>query len=59
VGLLSTVEQVDWRILVGTLIVRAVRIGMAFLEVNVFVQQVVFAVVLIMMVTLTIARRKS
>jgi ribose transport system permease protein len=46
------------RTLVGALIVSVVRIGMTFLGVNIFAQQIVFGVVLILAVAVTIDRTK-
>jgi ribose transport system permease protein len=47
-----------WRTLSGALILSVVRTGMTFLGVNIFAQQVVFGVVLILAVAVTIDRRK-
>ena len=48
-----------WRTLVGTLIISVVRIGMTFLDVNIFAQNIVFGVVLIAAVAITINRSKN
>lgn len=47
-----------WRTLVGALIISVVRTGMTFVGVNIFAQQVVFGVVLVMAVVVTIDRSK-
>ena len=47
-----------WRTLVGALIISVVRIGMTFVGVNIFAQQIVFGVVLMMAVAITIDRSK-
>ena len=47
-----------WRTLVGALIISVVRIGMTFLGVNIFAQNIVFGVVLIVAVAITIDRSK-
>jgi ribose transport system permease protein len=47
-----------WRTLVGALIISAVRIGMTFLGVNIFAQNIVFGAVLIGAVAVTIDRSK-
>ncbi len=47
-----------WRTLVGALIISVVRIGMTFLGVNIFAQNIVFGVVLIAAVAITIDRSK-
>lgn len=47
-----------WRTLVGALIISVVRIGMTFLGVNIFAQNIVFGVVLIGAVAITIDRSK-
>jgi ribose transport system permease protein len=47
-----------WRTLVGSLIISVVRIGMTFLGVNIFAQNIVFGVVLILAVAITIDRSK-
>ncbi|HSU99592.1 MAG TPA: ABC transporter permease [Roseiarcus sp.] len=47
-----------WRTLVGALIISVVRIGMTFLGVNIFAQNVVFGAVLIGAVAITIDRSK-
>ena len=47
-----------WRTLVGALIISVVRIGMTFLGVNIFAQNIVFGAVLIIAVTITIDRSK-
>jgi ribose transport system permease protein len=47
-----------WRTLVGSLIISVVRIGMTFLGVNIFAQNIVFGAVLIGAVAITIDRSK-
>ena len=47
-----------WRTLVGALIISVVRIGMTFLGVNIFAQNIVFGVVLVLAVAITIDRTK-
>lgn len=47
-----------WRTLVGALIISVVRIGMTFLGVNIFAQNIVFGIVLIGAVAITIDRSK-
>jgi ribose transport system permease protein len=47
-----------WRTLVGALIISVVRIGMTFLGVNIFAQNIVFGAVLIGAVAVTIDRSK-
>ena len=47
-----------WRTLVGALIISVVRIGMTFLGVNIFAQNIVFGAVLIVAVAITIDRSK-
>jgi ribose transport system permease protein len=47
-----------WRTLIGALIISVVRIGMTFLGVNIFAQNIVFGVVLIGAVAITIDRSK-
>jgi ribose transport system permease protein len=47
-----------WRTLVGALIISVVRIGMTFLGVNIFAQNIVFGAVLIVAVAVTIDRSK-
>ncbi|MEP0323352.1 ABC transporter permease [Bauldia litoralis] len=47
-----------WRTLVGALIISVVRIGMTFLGVNIFAQNIVFGAVLILAVAITIDRSK-
>ena len=47
-----------WRTLIGALIVSVVRVGMTFLGVDVFIQQIVLGVVLILAVWITIDRSK-
>ena len=47
-----------WRTLVGALIISVVRIGMTFLGVNIFAQNIVFGTVLIVAVAITIDRSK-
>ena len=48
-----------WRTLVGALIISVVRIGMTFLGVNIFAQQIVFGAVLVLAVAITIDRARS
>ena len=48
-----------WRTLVGSLIISVVRIGMTFLSVNIFAQNIVFGSVLVLAVAVTIDRSKS
>jgi ribose transport system permease protein len=47
-----------WRTLTGALIISTIRIGMTFLGVDIFAQQIVFGVVLILAVAVTIDRSK-
>ena len=47
-----------WRTLVGSLIISVVRIGMTFLSVNIFAQNIVFGSVLVLAVAVTIDRSK-
>ncbi len=47
-----------WRTFVGALIVQVVRIGMTFLGVSVFAQQIVFGVILVIAVGITMDRSK-
>ena len=47
-----------WRTLVGALIISVVRTGMTFLAVDIFAQQIVFGVVLVLAVVATIDRSK-
>jgi len=47
-----------WRTFVGALIIAVVRIGMTFIGVSVFAQQIVFGIVLILAVAATIDRSK-
>ncbi len=47
-----------WRTLIGALIISAVRIGMTFLGVDIFAQNIVFGAVLIAAVAITIDRAK-
>jgi ribose transport system permease protein len=47
-----------WRTLTGALIISVVRIGMTFVGVNIFAQQIVFGLVLILAVAITIDRSK-
>ena len=47
-----------WRTFVGALIIAVIRIGMTFLGVSVFAQQIVFGVVLVAAVAATIDRSK-
>ncbi|MNR34601.1 Ribose transport system permease protein RbsC [compost metagenome] len=47
-----------WRTLIGALLVSVVRIGMTFVGVSVFAQQIVFGVILIIAVAFTIDRSK-
>jgi ribose transport system permease protein len=46
------------RTAVGSLIITIVRVGMTFIGVNIFAQQIVFGLVLVLAVALTIDRRK-
>ena len=47
-----------WRTLIGALIISVVRIGMTFLGVDIFAQNIVFGAVLIAAVAITIDRAK-
>lgn len=47
-----------WRTLVGALIISVVRIGMTFLGVNIFAQNIIFGAVLVAAVAITIDRSK-
>jgi ribose transport system permease protein len=47
-----------WRTLIGALIISVVRIGMTFVGVDIFAQQIVFGVMLILAVAVTIDRSK-
>ena len=47
-----------WRTLVGALIISVVRTGMTFVGVDIFAQQIVFGVVLVLAVVVTIDRSK-
>ncbi len=47
-----------WRTLVGALIISVVRIGMTFVGVNIFAQNIVFGSVLVIAVAITIDRSK-
>ena len=47
-----------WRTLVGALLISVVRIGMTFLGVDIFAQQIVFGIVLVLAVVATIDRSK-
>lgn len=47
-----------WRTLVGALIISTVRIGMTFIGVDIFAQQIVFGAVLVLAVAITIDRAK-
>lgn len=47
-----------WRTFVGALIVQVVRIGMTFMGVSVFAQQIVFGVILVAAVAVTMDRAK-
>ena len=47
-----------WRTFVGALIVQVVRIGMTFIGVSVFAQQIVFGVILVVAVGVTMDRTK-
>ena len=47
-----------WRTWVGSLIISVVRIGMTFLSVNIFAQNIVFGSVLVLAVAVTIDRSK-
>ena len=47
-----------WRTFIGALIVQVVRIGMTFMGVSVFAQQIVFGVILVAAVAVTMDRNK-
>ena len=47
-----------WRTLVGALIISVVRIGMTFVGINIFAQNIVFGSVLVLAVAITIDRSK-
>jgi ribose transport system permease protein len=47
-----------WRTLIGALIISVVRIGMTFAGIDIFAQQIVFGIVLILAVAVTIDRSK-
>jgi ribose transport system permease protein len=47
-----------WRTLTGALIISVIRIGMTFVGVNIFAQQIVFGVLLTLAVAITIDRSK-
>ena len=47
-----------WRTLIGALIISVVRIGMTFVGINIFAQNIVFGVVLVAAVAVTIDRSK-
>jgi ribose transport system permease protein len=47
-----------WRTLIGALIISVVRIGMTFVGVNIFAQNIVFGLVLVAAVAITIDRSK-
>ncbi len=47
-----------WRTFVGALIVQVVRIGMSFMGVSVFAQQIVFGFILVAAVAITMDRAK-
>jgi ribose transport system permease protein len=47
-----------WRTLVGALLISVVRVGMTFLGVDIFAQQIVFGIVLVLAVVATIDRSK-
>ncbi|MND68575.1 Ribose transport system permease protein RbsC [compost metagenome] len=47
-----------WRTLIGALLVSVVRIGMTFVGISVFAQQIVFGVILIIAVAFTLDRSK-
>ena len=47
-----------WRTFIGALIIAVVRIGMTFLGISVFAQQIVFGIVLVLAVAVTIDRSK-
>ena len=47
-----------WRTLTGALIISVIRIGMTFVGVNIFAQQIVFGAVLVLAVAITIDRSK-
>lgn len=47
-----------WRTLVGALIIQVVRIGMTFMGVSVFTQQIIFGFILVAAVAVTMDRKK-
>jgi ribose transport system permease protein len=47
-----------WRTVIGALIISVVRVGMQFIGVDVFAQQIVFGVMLVLAVAITIDRSK-
>lgn len=47
-----------WRTLIGALIIQVVRIGMTFMGVSVFTQQIVFGFILVAAVAVTMDRKK-
>ena len=47
-----------WRTLIGALIITVLRIGMTFVNVDVFAQQIVFGVMMVLAVAITIDRSK-
>ncbi len=47
-----------WRTLIGALIIQVVRIGMTFMGISVFAQQIVFGVLLVVAVAITMDRSK-
>ncbi|MCY1274514.1 Ribose import permease protein RbsC [compost metagenome] len=47
-----------WRTLIGALLVSVVRIGMTFVGISIFAQQIVFGVILVLAVAMTIDRSK-
>jgi ribose transport system permease protein len=47
-----------WRTLIGALIISVIRVGMTFVGVNIFAQQIVFGAVLTLAVAVTIDRSK-
>ena len=48
----------DWRTMIGALIIQVVRIGMTFMGISVFAQQIVFGVLLVVAVAVTMDRTK-
>jgi ribose transport system permease protein len=47
-----------WRTLIGALIISVVRIGMTFVGVDIFAQQIIFGAMLVFAVAVTIDRSK-